>query len=45
MPLDQRIEKPERLEELLLGVYLMDTIWNLVGCFVKHKEGEVIWLI
>tara|TARA_B100000242_G_scaffold277480_1_gene234176 strand:+ start:1003 stop:1140 length:138 start_codon:yes stop_codon:yes gene_type:complete len=45
MPLDQRIEKPERLVELLLGGYLMDTICDLVGCFVKHKEGEVIWLI
>ena len=45
MPLDQRIEKPEGYEELALSVYLMNTICDLVGCFVKHKEGEVIWLI
>lgn len=45
MPLDQRIEKLEGLEELVLSVYLMNTICDLVGYFAKHKEGEVIWLI
>ena len=45
MPLDQRIEKLEGLEELVLSVYLMNLYRGLVGYFAKHNEGEVIWLI
>ena len=45
MPLEQRVEKPGGLRDLVLGVYLINTIFDLVGCFVEQKEGEGIWLI
>ena len=45
MPLDQRIKKPAGLGDLVLGVYLINTICDLVGCFVEQKEGKDIWLI